>query len=81
MSYALHMLNQRPRRTPTVLPILYAEDARVGVKVRLLFSTAERIQPIFTLLERLPENLWRVAYETGDSETVHVSVLASLPLK
>ena len=80
MSYAVHMLNQRPRRTPTVLPILYAEDARVDAKVRLLFSTLERVQPIVTLLERHPGNLWRVGFENGDSEIVHSSLLASLPI-
>ena len=80
MSYTIHMHNQRPRRTPTVLPILYAEDARVGTKVRLLFSTLERTEPIVTLLERHPGNLWRVGFETGDTELVHSSLLASLPI-
>jgi len=80
MSFAAHMLNQRPRRTPTVLPILYAEDARVGTEVRLLFSTLERVQPIVTLLERHPGNLWRVGFEQGNSEMVHSSLLVSLPL-
>jgi len=74
------MLNQRPRRTPAVLPILYAENARVGAKVRLSFSTLERTAPLVTLLERRPGNLWRVGFENGDTEIVHSSLLASLPL-
>ncbi len=74
------MLNQRPRRTPPVRLILYAEDARIGAKVRLLFSTDERIQPVVTLLERHPGNVWRVGFDNGDFELVHSSLLASLPI-
>jgi len=78
--YTIFMLNQRTRRTPLALPVLYAEDARVGARVRLLFSTPERIQPTVSLLERHPGNLWRVGFDNGDTEIVHSSLLASLPI-
>jgi hypothetical protein len=75
------MLNQRPRRSPPQLPVLYAEDMRKGAKVRSLISTHQRVNPIATLIEELPDHYWRVRYEDGGRDVVHVSCFVSLPLE
>jgi hypothetical protein len=81
MSYTFHMLNQRPRRAPPQLPVLYAEDMRKGTKLRLLISTHQRVNPIVTLIDELPDNYWRVRYEDGGRDVVHASCCVSLPLE